>query len=694
MSNERKQRILIADDSEMNRAILADMLGNDYEIIEAENGKEALTILQKQGAEIDLLLLDIVMPEMDGFEVLKAMNESHWIENTPVIMISAENTPARVHQAYELGITDFISRPFDAVVVHNRVVNTLLLYAKQKKLVGMVADQIFEKEKQSSLMIDILSHIVEFRNGESGQHVLHIRTLTDIILKHLVQMTDKYSISKSEMSLISTAAALHDIGKISIPGEVLNKPGRLTKEEFDIMKTHSMIGANMLESLPIHQDEPLVKRAYEICRWHHERYDGRGYPDGLKGDEIPIGAQIVALADVYDALTSERVYKNAIPHEKAIEMILNGECGQFNPLLMQCLQEIADYIRGAMSRPGIRDWSDQRSLRNLADEIMQHEELSASERTLQLLEYERMKYQFFADMSQEIQFDYTVSPSMLTLSEWGARHLGVGESIVNPLEDPKIQKVFEERDLREFSRLLRGTTPNNPIVNYDCSIKIKGVDRWMSIIARATWSNDEPPEFLGAIGKALDIHETRTKMDALEEMASHDALTGLYNYKCAKLLIQNMMIDKPDSKFALGIFDIDRFKQINDTYGHMYGDQVLIHEAQTLARNMRQNTVSARVGGDEFLLFFEYRQHVDLAINRIFHALLGEYGEEVPISVSMGVATTDMVGADYDMLFNAADKAVYATKKSGGNSFVFYNGKIKETVSVISLIERDTEDTE
>ena len=211
-----------------------------------------------------------------------------------------------------MGVTDYISRPFDALVVHRRVVNTIMLYAKQKKLVGMVADQIYEKEKSNRLLISILSHIVEFRNGESGLHVLHIQNITQLLLRQLMQMTDQYHLSSEDISLISTAAALHDIGKIAIPSEILNKPGRLTAEEFEIMKTHSTIGASMLEQLPLREEEPLVKIAYQICRWHHERYDGCGYPDKLQGEEIPIAAQIVALADVYDALTSERVYKKSV----------------------------------------------------------------------------------------------------------------------------------------------------------------------------------------------------------------------------------------------------------------------------------------------------------------------------------------------------------------------------------------------
>ena len=337
-----RQKILIVDDSEMNRAILADMLGGEFDIVEAENGVEGVAMLQKHGLEISLVLLDIVMPVMDGFGVLTQMNKYRWIEDIPVIMISAERGSSHVERAFELGITDFISRPFDAIIVHRRVVNTILLYAKQKRLTAMVAEQIYEKEQRSSLMIDILSHCVEFRNGESGMHVRNVHILTETLLNALLRKTDRYHISQADISVISTASALHDIGKIAIPEEILNKPGKFTPEEFAIMKTHSMVGAEMLENLPSYQNEPLVSFAYQICRWHHERWDGRGYPDGLAGDEIPISAQIVAMADVYDALTSERVYKPPFSHEQAVNMIVGGECGQFNPLMLECLEECAD----------------------------------------------------------------------------------------------------------------------------------------------------------------------------------------------------------------------------------------------------------------------------------------------------------------------------------------------------------------
>ena len=380
----------------MNRAILSDMLGDEFDILEAADGVQAVATLTQAGASISLVVLDIVMPLMDGYEVLAVMNKEHWIDDIPVIMISAESRSA--YNEHVKRTADEIAYPqlIGPLNVRRRAINTIMLYAKQKKLVSMVADQIYEREKTSNLMINILSHIVEFRNGESGLHVLHIHTMTELLLKHLVHMTDQYPLSQKEISLISTASALHDIGKIGIADEILNKPGKLTKEEFEIIKTHSMIGASMLEELPFHQDEPLVKTAYEICRWHHERYDGGGYPDGLKGEEIPISAQIVSLADVYDALISERVYKKAYTHEQAMVMILGGECGAFNPVLLQCLEDIAETIRDELR---LNSPSPRQNIRSIADEMLQHEELRASERTLQLLERERSKYRFFATMS-------------------------------------------------------------------------------------------------------------------------------------------------------------------------------------------------------------------------------------------------------------------------------------------------------
>ena len=365
---KERQQILIVDDSQINCEILAEILKDEYRILEAANGEECINLLKQYGTGIALLLLDINMPVMDGFEVLALMNRKHWIEDIPVIMISSEDSASYVRRAYEMGASDYISRPFDVQVVHQRVSNTIKLYAKQRRLISLVTDQIREKEKNNQMMISILSQIVEFRNSESGSHVLHINIITGMLLERLMQKTDQYHLQWSDQFLITTASALHDIGKIGIDEKILNKPGKLTKEEFEIMKTHTLIGASMLKSIEMYQNEKLLQVAYQICRWHHERYDGKGYPDGLKGEEIPISAQVVAIADVYDALVGKRVYKKAFSHETAIHMILNGECGAFNPLLLECLTDIQNRLKEE-TKSGFNKKENEGFFPNLSEEI-------------------------------------------------------------------------------------------------------------------------------------------------------------------------------------------------------------------------------------------------------------------------------------------------------------------------------------
>lgn len=365
---KERQQILIVDDSQINCEILAEILKDEYRILEAANGEECINLLKQYGTGIALLLLDINMPVMDGFEVLALMNRKHWIEDIPVIIISSENSASYVRRAYEMGASDYISRPFDVQVVYQRVSNTIKLYAKQRRLISLVTDQIREKEKNNQMMISILSQIVEFRNSESGSHVLHINIITGMLLERLMQKTDQYHLQWSDQFLITTASALHDIGKIGIDEKILNKPGKLTKEEFEIMKTHTLIGASMLKSIEMYQNEKLLQVAYQICRWHHERYDGKGYPDGLKGEEIPISAQVVAIADVYDALVGKRVYKKAFSHETAIHMILNGECGAFNPLLLECLTDIQNRLKEE-TKSGFNKKENEGFFPNLSEEI-------------------------------------------------------------------------------------------------------------------------------------------------------------------------------------------------------------------------------------------------------------------------------------------------------------------------------------
>ena len=342
---EEKPTILLVDDAMMNRMVLTGILGEDYHILEAGNGERCLELLRANAGQIALVLLDINMPVMDGFEVLRTMNTNHTIEDVPVIMISSDDSEEAIRKAYELGASDYVNCPFDAKIVYRRVANTIKLYAKQRRLVQMVSDQIRAREKNTDVLVGVLSQIMEFRNGESGSHVRHIRVITETLLHRLMELTDRYELTPEQQDNIALASALHDIGKIGIDEAILNKPGKLTAEEFAVIKTHSMLGAEMLHKTENFAEQPLLQTAYEIARWHHERWDGRGYPDGLKGDDIPISAQLVSMADVYDALTSERCYKKAFPHETAVQMITDGECGAFNPLLTQCLLDVQGELK-------------------------------------------------------------------------------------------------------------------------------------------------------------------------------------------------------------------------------------------------------------------------------------------------------------------------------------------------------------
>lgn len=504
---EKNARILIVDDSEMNRDMLSDMLSDDYDIVEAADGEEALSILKERVYDIDLVLLDIIMPAVDGFGVLDVMKRYHWIDNTPVIMISSETSQSYIRKAFELGVTDYIIRPFDSFIIHKRVSNTLMLYRKQKKLLSALEEQVYENEKNNSMMINVLAHIVEFRNGESGMHVHHIKQLTSILLQNLIEKTDKYHLTENDILLISTASSLHDIGKISIDDKILNKPGRLTAEEFEVIKTHSVIGAEMLQDLHNTHNYPLFDKAYEICRWHHERYDGKGYPDGLKGEEIPISAQVTSLADVYDALTSNRCYKKAFSHEKAMEMILDGQCGAFNPVLLQCLKDCEKQILAEFS-DSIDTTQDDRLLIRATEELVENKISSDKiDFSAHLPIAARDRWNFFSDGSGEIQFEYDAILDVLRLTKYGAKVLGLQELTMHPrglkqgyLGAQNIQTILDAMQSE--------ASLEKPVVKIKKHISLNGPRRWYEIRIRTLRSNEENPKYTGILGRIIDINDS------------------------------------------------------------------------------------------------------------------------------------------------------------------------------------------
>ncbi len=683
---DSRNKILIVDDSEINRSLLSDILSANYTILEASNGLEAVSILNSMNAEISLLLLDIVMPQMDGFEVLSLMNRNEWIQSIPVIMISSEIGTSYIDRAYDLGATDYITRPFDEKTVLRRVQNTVMLYTRQKTLQNMVVEQIMARERNNSQMVEILSNIVEFRNGESGLHVLHIRIITDKLLLSLRCRAPQYGLSSSQIALIANASALHDIGKISIDADILNKPGRLTPEEFEIMKTHTVIGAEMLERVNTSGDSGLIKFAHDICRWHHERYDGRGYPDGLKGDEIPLAAQVVALADVYDALTSKRVYKPAYEHDVAIQMILRGDCGVFNPLLLECLVELSDWLAndlGIHSHQGASVFE----LQNITSELLAHNELKASGRTLTLLEQERMKYRFYASISKEIMFEYVCASDLLEFSEWGAKYLGLPELVSNPMESPEIHALG-----MEAYRNIKASFANNPdeVVNTVLSLTVHGQPHWFRAIVRTLGDGEEEGSYAKVIGKLIDIHDDQIRLNKLEEMSKRDSLTSLYNHGATQDIIEATLASNGamQKHYLLALIDLDKFKSANDRHGHQFGDRVLLHVATLLRHCLRQGDIVGRIGGDEFLVFMECGNAAEMLVQRIFDtAETRNPLEGFHVSFSLGAAVYPRDGVDYTTLLRHADMALYAAKQDPARSYRFYDDTVPDFPSVRTPIE-------
>lgn len=451
-----KRRLLIADDSELNRAILANILEQDYDIIEVTGGEEALAALQSYRGEISALLLDIVMPGMGGFEVLEEMRRRQLLDEVPTIMISAETGNAYIDRAFTLGASDYISRPFAPAVVRHRIINTILMHTKKQQLMDVAAGWFRRQEKNSEVLVSVLCYGLEYRCGESGLHMKGVGRLTALLLRRLLEMTDRYPLSADDIEVIAMAARLHDIGKLLVPSELLKKPSPLSAEELVQVRRHTLLGAQIVSGLMQYRNEELVEYAVTVCRFHHERWNGDGYPEGLAGDAIPIAAQVVSLADAYDALTSKRSYKEAYTHEQALEMIRAGECGSFNPLLLRCLDDISEEVRQYVEE---RNRAQDSEVHRAVEELYGGQDIMAARMTHQI-EEASAKQEYFSALTEELWFEYTVQPSAVNLSRGACEQTGLPSVTVDPQNNVDFLAVVGSDTVRALRERLE-TLPSD-----------------------------------------------------------------------------------------------------------------------------------------------------------------------------------------------------------------------------------------
>ena len=439
--------------------------------------------------------------------MLEQLNRAQWMDEIPVIMISAEDSGETIKRAYSMGVTDYIQRPFDAFIVRRRIENTLKLYANQKRLMKLVSDQIYEKEENNNLMVGILNHVVEFRTHEGEEYNRNIRSATELLLRRLIQKTDSYHLSEEDIVLIKMASAIRNIGKIGLPDSVLNTSGKLTQEEFAIFKTHTTAGAEILEQMSFGKNKPLFRYALEICRWHHERWDGNGYPDGLRGEEIPISAQVVALADVYDALTTNRKYRKAIDHDTAVTRILRGECGAFNPLLLECLLDISSDLRMAATFKGRNPYRFE--VDRLSDEILAHADVPRNDRVQRLLESMQEWMDFFAACSGGLQFEYDVPSKLADITDWSEAPQYRRWEI--NLSQPNCFTRLSYADLQRMKEALEATTKENPEFSISLLLPYRDEYRWYNLRMRSLWSDAQPERYVGVIGQMTDSQTSDRK---------------------------------------------------------------------------------------------------------------------------------------------------------------------------------------
>lgn len=695
-----RNKILIVDDIELNRDIMRGLLDDKYEIIEAENGLEAMEAIHENLDSIALILLDIIMPFMDGIQVMEKLNEEDIIYKIPVILITAENSIDIEKRGHELGASDFIMKPFNAHVVRSRVSNVIELYATKNHLEYLVENQTVElykknlelmekSEKLSKVnegIIEILATIIEHRNTESTNHIKRIKLFTKMLLKALKEKYPEYALNDYKINLITNASAMHDIGKIVMPDEVLLKKEKVTEAEFEILKQHSIKGCEILEKLEFNDDD-YFKCCYEICRYHHEKWDGKGYPDGLKGDEIPISAQVVSIADAYDSITSENPYRNEHTHEEAVKMILNGECGAFSDKIIDCFKDVIEKyeILAKQYNDSVVDVKNDEFRQALVSkEIERKDEGSASAFNSFVQEDASSKFIFALTEYFDNVFETNAEGSKLSYyalneekSYFKELPQTYNELYIKSLKNCHIDD--EALFMDTFSLEKINERAKKGIFKSEVELRIKDLSqnyRWVHCVVSTlvdAYLNTKSIVICMKNINSIKERETKILFDAC-----HDSLTRVWNRSYMEEYGESF-VKTAENKYVpvLILINISDFKNVNAICGHKFGDYVLKKIANTLVSEFMDNGVVGRVGGDKFMILVKKSDNLDEKLELVKKLIFKEYEFEdkaKAIYGGIGIAMYPESGMTFDILFDNAKIALEKSKRSS-NKEAFICGK-------------------
>ncbi len=686
--------VLLVDDQAKDRTQLRQLLSPSYEIVEAADGNEGIQMMETYCLQLAAVLLDVDMPGLDGFEVLQIARQKGWLRSVPVFLIAEDRAEEALERGYELGAMDILTKPFWPQVVRRRVDSMVELFRHRYELEQAVQEQtarIREQDarirKTNKSIMEILSAAIGFRNMDSEVHVRRMRQITRMLLTDVMEHHPEYHLTEEQVERIADLSILHDIGKIGIPDVILNKSGRLTEDEYECMKAHAIYGGELVERMDFQTGEEGRWYCYEICRHHHERWDGSGYPDGLKGEEIPIWVQAVSVADAYEALVSHRVYKEAYTAEEAVQMILYGECGSFNPKILESLQRVSPRLVQEVAGEAEREHLEKElDGQEPVKAIPKPPELSnATEEGKLLFDLEQEKYRIIAELSEDMIFTYNVLFDSMEFSEKFCKVFQVPAYVNDYSKRPMPERTFYPEEYEELCRKRQTLTWAVPEMEMDLRLPLPdGGHPWFHLVLHILSDRNDRTRELGYVGKLTNINRIKKEATEWQKRANTDVLTQLYNRAGAHILFEELRQESCQTPLDLTVafMDIDRFKTLNDTLGHEAGDQILAAFGRSVRHLFRPDDIVSRFGGDEFLVVMKGMGDRTFARNKLSQLChqtvqISSVDKPLEISSSIGVAFFPRDGKEFDDLLRKADKALYASKHAGRGCLSFY-GDLEE----------------